>query len=201
MSTDNILDYVSAGVTDGVTVGHPCCSIRDCTVPLASQQHQYCPTHVNHQLLCCVENCIRSVQTGHRTCDEPSHRAFEISKKTSNSAMSMLRGRLVRAGLQAEVTVAGNIANSITSAHSLHPTIPNATGNNLQPNEDVLPIKGRLSRRWTHNEQLFVRCCDVITSRATFFGSEGVSGVKVLILSMLQVHRVLMLFFSRISLK
>jgi len=115
--------------------------------------------------------------------------------------MSMLRGRLVRAGLQAEVTVAGNIANSITSAHSLHPTIPNATGNNLQPNEDVLPIKGRLSRRWTHNKQLFVRCCDVITSRATFFGSEGVSGVKVLILSMLQVHRVLMLFFSRISLK
>ena len=40
-------------------------------------------------------------------------------------------------------------------------------------------LKGRFSRRWTHNEQLFVRCCGVIISRATFYGSEGVSGVKV----------------------
>jgi hypothetical protein len=39
--------------------------------------------------------------------------------------------------------------------------------------------KGRMSRRWTHNEQLFVYPCGVIASRATFFGSEGVSGVKV----------------------
>ena len=40
-------------------------------------------------------------------------------------------------------------------------------------------LKGRFSRRWTHNEQLFVRCCGIIISRATFYGSEGVSGVKV----------------------
>lgn len=36
-----------------------------------------------------------------------------------------------------------------------------------------------MSRRWTHNEQLFVRCCGVILSRATMYASEGVSGVKV----------------------
>lgn len=40
-------------------------------------------------------------------------------------------------------------------------------------------VKGRASRRWTHNEQLFVRCCGVIVSRATFFGAEGVAGHKV----------------------
>ncbi|KAJ7168262.1 hypothetical protein C8R43DRAFT_876677, partial [Mycena crocata] len=39
-------------------------------------------------------------------------------------------------------------------------------------------LKGKLSRSWTHNEQLFVQCCGVITSRATFFGSEGVSAVN-----------------------
>ncbi|KAJ7271869.1 hypothetical protein B0H12DRAFT_991701, partial [Mycena haematopus] len=39
-------------------------------------------------------------------------------------------------------------------------------------------VKGKLARSWTHNEQLFVRCCGIIISRATMFGSEGVSGVK-----------------------
>ncbi|KAJ7086968.1 hypothetical protein C8R44DRAFT_650414, partial [Mycena epipterygia] len=39
-------------------------------------------------------------------------------------------------------------------------------------------VKGKLTRNWTHNEQLFVRCCGIIVSRATFFGSEGVTGVK-----------------------
>jgi hypothetical protein len=56
-------DYVSAGVTDGVMVGHACCSIHDCTIPLHSQQHQFCPTHSSHKLLCCVENCSNPVGT------------------------------------------------------------------------------------------------------------------------------------------
>lgn len=38
--------------------------------------------------------------------------------------------------------------------------------------------KVQLSRRWTHNEQLFVRCCGIIIARATFYGSEAISGVK-----------------------
>lgn len=54
------------------------------------------------------------------------------------------------------------------------------TPSQLTPIEpQVSTVKGRTARRWTHNEQLFVRCCGVIVSRATFFGSEGVSGVKV----------------------
>ncbi|KAJ7178438.1 hypothetical protein C8R43DRAFT_872162, partial [Mycena crocata] len=39
-------------------------------------------------------------------------------------------------------------------------------------------VKGRLSRNWTHNEQLFVRCCGVIISRTTFFGAEGITSVN-----------------------
>ncbi|KAJ7492057.1 hypothetical protein FB451DRAFT_1021989, partial [Mycena latifolia] len=47
------------------------------------------------------------------------------------------------------------------------------------PASAALPaVKGKLYRSWTNNEQLFVRCCGVIISRATFFGSEGVSGVN-----------------------
>jgi hypothetical protein len=175
-------DYVSAGVTDGVTLGHPCCSIHDCTIPLASQQHLFCPAHANHQLLCCIQNCSISAEKGYRTCREPSHRAFEISKNVNKSALTMLRGRLVQAGLQ-EGSVTGSGVDSTSHTQLLASTNPSAVGNNSQPSL----VKGRISRRWTHNEQLFVRCCDVIISHATFFGSEGVSGVKVLVLAILQV--------------
>jgi hypothetical protein len=40
-------------------------------------------------------------------------------------------------------------------------------------------IRARLGRRRTHNEQLILRPCGIIVSRATFFGAESVSGVVV----------------------
>lgn len=39
--------------------------------------------------------------------------------------------------------------------------------------------KTTLQRSWTHNEELAVRCCGVIISRATFFQAEATSAVKV----------------------
>jgi hypothetical protein len=39
--------------------------------------------------------------------------------------------------------------------------------------------KARFGRRRTHNEQLIVCCCGVIAARATMFGAEAISGVKV----------------------
>ncbi|KAJ7286256.1 hypothetical protein C8J57DRAFT_1169032 [Mycena rebaudengoi] len=47
----------------------------------------------------------------------------------------------------------------------------------IQRNASVC-LKGRTSRSWTHNEQLFVRCCGVIISHATFFGAKGIISVK-----------------------
>lgn len=40
-------------------------------------------------------------------------------------------------------------------------------------------IDGVFSRRWTHNEQLMVRPCGIVIARATLFGAESVSAVKV----------------------
>lgn len=34
-------------------------------------------------------------------------------------------------------------------------------------------MKSAMYRKWTHNEQLMVRCCGIILSRATFYESEG----------------------------
>ncbi len=40
-------------------------------------------------------------------------------------------------------------------------------------------VLGRLNRKWTHNEQLFVRPCGIIVSRCTFYHAESLTASKV----------------------
>jgi hypothetical protein len=55
-----------------------------------------------------------------------------------------------------------------------------AANTTLTSNSPLTPaVKGKNAWSWSHNEQLFVRCCGVIISQATFYGSEGLTGVVV----------------------
>jgi CxC6 like cysteine cluster associated with KDZ transposases len=174
--TSKIIDGVSAGVTDGVeTVRHVCCSIHDCTTPLVDQQDRFCPAHMDQQSVCCIHGCMEQIEPGHFTCAIESHRSFETARLAhgAGSALYTLRDRLRRAGV-AQVPVA-HLPSLEERSHA-------NSSNTLPPRAHEALPKGRMSRRWTHNEQLFVRCCGVIISRATFFGSEGVTGVKVKVL-------------------
>lgn len=47
--------------------------------------------------------------------------------------------------------------------------------------------RARFGRRRTHNEQLCVATCGVITGRATFYGSEAVSGHRVRLYTAIQI--------------
>ncbi|KAJ7509683.1 hypothetical protein B0H11DRAFT_1702569, partial [Mycena galericulata] len=147
---------LSACVTDGVTVGHACCGVHDCKIPLANQRAWFCPSHGERRFICVVNGCENPSEVHWRTCVTPSHRAYEQDRRTKGKAMFQLRARLARTSGQAD------------------PTPPK--------------IRGRLSRRWTHNEQLMVRCCGIIISRATFFGSEAVSSVKDFIHATFPLH-------------
>jgi hypothetical protein len=166
----NNTDYVMAGVTDGVKCGHTCCSIHDCTIPLSDQQDRFCSTHKDRQFICCIQGCHKQIEAGNRTCNEPSHRDYERSQQQNGRAIHLLRDRLRRAGVES-IPLAGGI-RECTGVQG--PT-PLDVADSSRPEGP----RGRMSRRWTHNEQLFVFCCGIIVSRATFFGSEGVSGVKV----------------------
>ena len=171
-------DYVTAGVSDGVKCGHTCCTIHDCTIPLSDQQDRFCPTHEDQQFICCIQGCQNPVEAGYRSCTEPSHRNIETSRRPNGSAVRLLRDRLHRAGVE-NVSLAGGGWESAGDASagveaSTSPDITD-TSSGSKPQGP----RGRISRRWTHNEQLFVFCCGIIASCATFFGSEGVSGVKV----------------------
>ncbi|KAJ7169095.1 hypothetical protein C8R43DRAFT_876347, partial [Mycena crocata] len=156
---------ITAGVHDGVTVRHVTCSVHDCTEPLLSQKARFCSTHANHNHICYES----AVQPGFATCSIKSHRAHELASLERNAAMFQLHSRLQTAGIS-QVPEAGSssASSSSTPATSSTSTAASSSG-----------VKGKNSHSWTHNEQLFVRCCGVIILRATFYGSEGITGVSV----------------------
>ncbi|KAH9911181.1 uncharacterized protein BXZ73DRAFT_57303, partial [Epithele typhae] len=71
-----------AVVMDGVTVGRPCCGVKDCQLPLQSQRHRFCELHKNKQLVCSVIGCRQpSEHPQFKTCLQPAHRVLEILSK------------------------------------------------------------------------------------------------------------------------
>lgn len=173
----SVLDRMSAGVHDGVTVRHVACSVHDCTIALESQRDLFCPTHQHLIQDCCITGCASLAEPGFRTCNEPTHRRFQEDAEEQNSAMFQLHSRL-RNSQVSQVPKAGSLTASTAAEPSTVPPLGSTSQPGSEPGSEP-HLKGRLYRNWTHNEQLFVRCCGVIISRATFFGSEGVSGVNV----------------------
>lgn len=140
---------VSAAVTDGVTVGHPCCNEYECKEPLTRVSDEFCHLHTTLGAVCCIDGCNTARQSGHRTCGETSHRKAEKDRKE--------RGRRSKRSRNEDSTEAT-------------PRVERGRGTGL---------KGVFGRKWSHNEQLMVRPCGIVIGRATFYESESVTAVKV----------------------
>lgn len=141
------IDVISAVVTDGVTVGHPCCNEHNCKIPLKKVYDEYCPLHFAMNSKCAITDCNNPRVAGSRTCNRKEHR--EEEERRAQRGKKRKRGRGARK--------AGDGAQAKRPAN----------------------VDGVFSRRWTHNEQLMVRPCGIVIARATFFGAESVSAVKV----------------------
>ncbi|KAJ7034009.1 hypothetical protein C8F04DRAFT_956939, partial [Mycena alexandri] len=165
---------ISACVTDGVTVGHACCGVHDCQVPLANQQAWFCPSHNHLHFICAVTGCNERCDTGWRTCSDSNHRAFEENRRAQGKAMFLLQARQARLSGQSEPVTPVSEMDYLNHG----PPEEEEDNDSQAPAPGPVKIRGRLSRRWTHNEQLMVRWCGIILSRATFFGSEAITSVK-----------------------
>ncbi|RPD59431.1 hypothetical protein L227DRAFT_503555, partial [Lentinus tigrinus ALCF2SS1-6] len=139
----------SACVMDGVTLGHPRCNQRYCRNTLRSPRDRFCQQHAALQQQCAIEGCTEPASTGFRTCSLELHRAHELETLERGTAIYRLRRR------------AENASGRRAAA-------PEASKQPRRPR-----IRSALTRKWTHNEQLMVRPCRIIISRATFFESEG----------------------------
>ncbi|KAF8967557.1 hypothetical protein BDZ97DRAFT_1980385 [Flammula alnicola] len=139
-------EMVRAIVSDGITIGHPCCGVAHCTEPLANvKRDRFCPGHQYVLKICAVERCEREVETGYLTCDDPIHRKLEETRK--------------QADLPADLsTDAGPVSDACPQ----------------KPDSGIHRVSARFGRRQTHNEQLLVRPCGMIIARTTFYGSETV---------------------------
>ncbi|KAJ7836494.1 hypothetical protein B0H13DRAFT_1563125, partial [Mycena leptocephala] len=88
--------FIRSTVTDGIAMGHPCCGVLDCKVPLRSVKNRFFPQHqwLNHE--CSITTCTADVDPGFRTCGDPDHRDVELHHYQQGKAMFQLKNRLQR---------------------------------------------------------------------------------------------------------
>ncbi|KAJ3795740.1 hypothetical protein GGU11DRAFT_836671 [Lentinula aff. detonsa] len=155
------LRSLRAVVTDGTAVGHYCCKVHNCTIPLANNRHHFCPMHTDRQHFCVFTDCDLPVRAGHRTCSIPEHSEYEDYRNSKSKAFFLLRQRLQHAGVQQPRS--SLLLDGVSEDDSL-----DDDGGDLAHKSD----KGnRLSK-------LVVCTCGVIVARATMYGAESISGVK-----------------------
>jgi hypothetical protein len=167
--------WVRSVVVDGVTIGHPCCSVHDCKIPLQRVKDRFCRFHQDEARICVILTCKNLASEGFKTCTDPACRSVEEYTELRNKAMFRLKKthhyqqrQAAENGLAETGDVEEEVEDPVNDAKA-------APGN--------VKRKGRFSRRWTHNEELCVASCGVILGRATFFGSEAPNGVKVRVLT------------------
>lgn len=166
---------MQAAVCDGVTIGHPCCAVHDCKHPLVSHRDRYCAEHHDLNAKCAVTDCSAAHESGFRTCVDAAHRDLENAYFKKGKALFQLRERLKKARASNPVDDPSIQVEEEDEVY-VENNVPHCEEKSKEGNRKV---KAYFGRRRTHNEQLCMRPCGVILSRATFFGSEAISGVYV----------------------
>ncbi|KAK6984438.1 hypothetical protein R3P38DRAFT_3231659 [Favolaschia claudopus] len=146
---------------DGDTIGHRCCKAHDCNSPLPSNRQHFCLGHQHLKLKCAVTDCDLDSAKNHRTCDHPDHRALETAYFTRGKSIHKLRSRMRKAGVAVPAD-----------------SMPSAEDDVMTTTKSRKEGTGASALTLDHNEQLIMRSCGVILSRATLFGSEAVSAVN-----------------------
>ncbi|KAG1855594.1 hypothetical protein F4604DRAFT_1659927 [Suillus subluteus] len=86
---DGTTHYTEVVVTDGITVGRPCCAVPHCKNALASTRNRFCsadPSHRQLKTICAVDRCDQPVSCRsqgdklRKTCSNPLHMKMEDAK-------------------------------------------------------------------------------------------------------------------------
>ncbi|KAJ7741865.1 hypothetical protein B0H16DRAFT_1323588 [Mycena metata] len=171
-NADGQLMKTQAAACDGNSIGHRSCKVHDCQNPLPNLRHHFCVKHQHLSLKCAVIDCPAQTAPGHRTCDAQDHRSLEAAYFTRGNAMFQLRARLKKAGVAVP-------DDSVPLGDAAGPVEVDADDCDGKPEGGNRRLRAIFGGRWTHNEQLIMRTCGVILSRATLFGSEAVSAVNL----------------------
>lgn len=196
---------VQVVVTDGVTVGHPCCAVHNCHIPLASNRHRFCPVHAKKEEKCSIVGCEADVVKGQLTCVDPTHQAVERTHTLRGQARFQLKERLVRQrvahpnnseAIEIELRELEDLdeEEQIYELHSDGQVSAGTLGMTQDAHPGALPvikIRAEFCRKRTHNEQLMVDPCGMIPARETMYGAESTGSVIVSLVLLLLNHYIL----------
>lgn len=186
------LARLTACVMDGVTIGHPRCNVDHCVARLDSPRDRFCPGHRKLEHQCAINGCERLTSDNMRTCNLSEHRAYESRKRERGQAIFRLKRRL--AGHSTSLAIRSAATDTLpdvpdvldqpeVAAAFATIDVDDATAGpadlECQEKTPSNKFKTALTRRWTHNDQLLVRCCGIIFSRAVFFEAESMSNSRV----------------------
>lgn len=168
---------LSVVVTDGVTVGHPCCGVHNCHDPLLNNHDRFCLKHLPLVNTCAIIGCNRMVVPSMKTCDTPTHQAVEKAYTERGQARFQLQERL-------QWTFVATPPDSIPEEEYSEEEFQVDTQGEIvseatTSQQPMARLRAQFGRKRTHNEQLIVSPCGMILARETFFGAEGVASVIV----------------------
>ncbi|KAF8573676.1 hypothetical protein K439DRAFT_1624888 [Ramaria rubella] len=185
-STD--LDHCGSEVArllDGNTIGHPCCVIHDCKVPLSKVGRDiYCPAHLRYEAKCAVTTCESAHGEGFLTCPQLNHRSLEVAYCKKGVAFFQMYDKIKKRA-EGSASDPGSIDGGgpnevvIVEGDDAGDSVPVFLGCDEKSPAGNQRLCAQFGQRQTHNEQLMIRPCGVIISRATFFGSEAISAVRI----------------------
>ncbi|KAI0681980.1 hypothetical protein BC835DRAFT_1289183 [Cytidiella melzeri] len=163
-------------VIDGVTIGHPCCTVHNCQTTLEKQHHRFCRDHAGLNLQCAIKDCTSPILAGHLVCADETHR--EIEKRHRIKGQARFRPKSTGTGAEGAADVNRLDGEEVFDVDNSSRVVSVGFGpaEHLHaPAQGSKRLRAQFGRRRTHNEQLIVAPCGVIIARATFFGSEAVS--------------------------
>ncbi|PPQ97517.1 hypothetical protein CVT26_006518, partial [Gymnopilus dilepis] len=158
---------MQCAVCDGVTIGHACCGVHGCHSPLPTNRHRFCEKHSH--------------------LNDGSALLFESQGLVLAEILSIAHWRghitkrikLFRGYNRVQSGPLFLILLFLLTTNLLNMDGDGVAGASCDGKPEVgnPKLKTYFSRRRTHNEQLIMRPCGVMLSRASFFGSEAVSAL------------------------
>ena len=169
-------DPLCSVVVDRITIGHPCCGVHNCTIPLESARNRFCQRHQEYEQVCSVVDCDAIVESGFKTCTKGAHRDYELHVRERGKAMFQLKDHLKRINsyqthnaLSADTPIAVDEGGALKGSGigkdckvQIDKEGNKCDGKLALGNRKV---KARFGRRRTHNEELCVASCGIILGR------------------------------------
>ncbi|KAG8849067.1 hypothetical protein FRC20_002395 [Serendipita sp. 405] len=204
---DGTMSLIRSAVTDGVTLGRPCCAVHDCKGSLSSPKRRYCPDHQELEGICATIGCDNPIRPGFKTCNRPECIQVEELYKEEGLAMKKFKERLERQ--KGHISVVHDplltAALGFTTDGQVDSVQPDdeveveiMSGSHPEDGMDIdksgkepqaratctgksdghqKRLKARFGRKRTFCEELVVLSCGIVIGRTTFYGSEAPNGV------------------------